>query len=253
MIKLKWRFLYWISSPRLTAFLLFYATAFVFAATLEIPDAGISAARAKFFESWLCMYGGVLPLIGGKGIGVLALINLAASSARFGRRGVEGLGFAMIHISLGLLIISGFLQASWRREGVMALREGEPNSTILELSGGEAAEGGPGELAKPVALPFSVELVKFTENKWENTNVPSHYSSLVKFRYQDVVVEKLIRMNEPASFGSWTFYQSGFRDGGSVSVLQAVRNPASLLPLVSIALIFGGVIFTYAFRVFAKK
>lgn len=241
MINFKWKFIYWLSSPRLTAGLLLYSVIFIFLATIQIPALGISQVQAKFFEAWFCNpLGGFLYVPGGMLVGVLALLNLAFSSFRFCARGVDGIGFATVHIALMLLIVSGFLQGIWRVEGAIELRQGEANSTIY-LSEGAGAE------PKAITLPFSVELVKFTEQKWDNSNLARQYSSLVKFRYEDIVIEKLIKMNEPASFGSWTFYQSSFR-GENVSVLQAVRNPASLLPLVSVALIFGGMIIVYALK-----
>lgn len=235
---------YLASSPILTAFLLAYSVFFIFFATLEIPDIGISAVQAKFFESWFALAFGFIPLIGGKTVGILAILNIAASAQRFTRRNIEGMGFAMTHVALVLLIISGFLQAAWRKEGAVVLREGVPSTSILKSSSGQ-----PALLA---TLPFSIELKKFTKENYENSGIAKDYSSLVAFRYQGGSVEKLIRMNEPASFGAWTFYQSSYRDGGKTSVLQAVKNPAGLLPTVSIALILFGMVFTYAVRIFQK-
>ncbi len=242
MIKLRWKFIYILSSRKLTAGLLLYSVIFIFIATLRIPELGISQVQAKFFESWICFpFDGILPLPAGMTIGVLALLNLAFSSFRFCARGIEGIGFATVHMALILLILSAFLQGFWRVEGIIELNEGKENSNII-------LRAAPGKQAEVVTLPFSVELVKFTEQKWDNSELAKQYSSLVKFHYKDIVVEKLIRMNEPASFGSWTFYQSSFR-GDKVSILQAVRNPASLLPLVSVALIFGGMLIVYALKI----
>lgn len=241
MIKFRWKFIYLLSSPKLTAGLLLYSVLFIFLATLKIPEIGISQAQADFFEAWFYpIFNGYFYLPAGMTIGVLALLNLTFSAFRFCSRGVDGIGFATVHIALMLLILSAFLQGMWRVEGFIELYEAKQNSTII-------LKTLPNEKAKTIELPFSVELVKFTEKKWENSQLASNYSSLVKFHYKDIVIEKLIRMNEPASFGSWTFYQSSFK-GDKVSVLQAVRNPASLLPLVSVALIFSGMILIYALK-----
>ena len=88
-------------------------------------------------------------------IGLLAILNLAFSSFRFCARGVDGIGFATVHIALMLLIVSGFLQGIWRVEGAIELKQGEANSTIF------VSEGGASD-AKAITLPFSVEIVKFT-------------------------------------------------------------------------------------------
>ena len=234
-----------LASPKLTAFLLFYCVLFIFLATLQIPENGIAQVQAKYFEAWFAMCGW-LPLFGGKIIGVAALANLFASTFIFVKKGIRGLGFATVHIALALLIISAFVQGAWRKEGVIILNEASPANRVVT----QTADGEIREVAK---LPFSVELVKFTQTSWQNTDLPSHYSSLVKFRYEDAVQEKLIKMNEPASFGSWTFYQSSFANEGRTSVLQAVHNPAARLPWISIALIFGGMAFLYIYKFFMAR
>ncbi len=218
---------------------------FIFFATLEIPELGIATVQVNFFEAWGVIAFNCIPLLGGKAVGILAILNIAASAQRFTRRNIEGIGFAMTHIALILLIVSGFLQALWRQEGVVILPENEPQTSILKQE-----QNGTTLLA---TLPFSIELKKFTIENYKNSNIAKGYSSIVTFRYQNISIEKIIKMNEPASFGSWTFYQSSFRDGGKVSVLQAVKNPAGLLPTVSIALILFGMFFTYAVKIFKKK
>lgn len=244
-VKILLKIFYLASSPILTAFLLAYSVFFIFFATLEIPNIGIAAVQAKFFESWCALAFGFIPLIGGKTVGVLAILNILASAQRFTRRNIEGMGFAMTHIALVLLIVSGFLQAAWRKEGAVVLQEGVPQTSILKSSSGQ-----PALLS---TLPFSIELKKFAIENYENSDIAKDYSSLVVFRYRDIAIEKLIKMNEPASFGAWTFYQSSYRDGGKTSVLQAVKNPAGLLPTVSVALIMFGMVFTYAVRIFKKS
>lgn len=241
MIKFRWKFIYLLSSPKLTAALLLYSVLFIFVASLQIPEIGISQAQGKFFEAWFCQpYGGNFYIPAGMTIGGLALLNLSFSAFRFCARGVEGIGFATVHVALILLIVSAFLQGMWRVEGTILLKQGKPNSQIV-LKDAQVSE------AKKIDLPFSVELVKFTEKKWENSQIASQYSSLVKFKYKDIVIEKSVKMNEPASFGSWTFYQLSFA-GADTSILQAVRNPASLLPLVSVGLIFAGMVLIYALK-----
>ena len=207
--------------------------------------------QAKYIEAWfaLCSFTArettiFIPIACGKAVGALALINIAAAAFRFTRRNIEGFGFAMVHAALALLIVSGFLQGKWRKEGIMQLRQGEPSSTVYKTSGGKEIP-----LA---ALPFSVELKNFTRQNYQNSDIAKSYSSLVVFRYEDKIIEKLISMNEPASFGAWTFYQYGYSDKDGASKLLAVKNPAGLLPTVSIALILIGMVFTYAIKIFLK-
>ena len=59
-------------------------------------------------------------------------------------------------------------------------------------------------------------------------------------------------MNAPASFSGWTFYQFSFKDGGKTSVLAAVRNPARLLPWLSVGAAFAGMLITFLPRVLRR-
>ena len=249
MKKLPLKVFYFFSSPLLTAFLLAYAALFIFWATIETSHIGLAQMQAKYIEAWFALCGFevrgtavFVPLACGKTIGALALANIAASAFRFTRRNIRGFGFAMIHAALALLIVSGFLQGKWRREGMMALKQGEPSAAVYKADGSLLA-----------TLPFAVELEKFERKNYQNSAVAKDFSSLVAFRYQGKKIEKLISMNEPASFGAWTFYQSSYADGGKTSVLMAVKNPAGLLPTVSIALILAGMAITYAAKIIRKS
>lgn len=215
---------------------------------------GIAQMQARYIESWGALlhfsaFGKSLwaPIVCGKTIGAIALVNIAFSAFRFTRRNIEGFGFAMVHMALALLIVSGFLQGKWRMEGMMPLRQGEPSTQVKNISGGDF----------PLAtLPFSVELKKFEQQNYKGSSVAKDYSSLVVFRYEDKKIEKLISMNEPASFGAWTFYQYDFsygEGGGAISKLLAVKNPAGMLPTVSIALILSGMIITYSAKTLKKS
>ncbi len=235
---------YWLSSPRLTLFLLFYAVLFIFLASIETPKLGIVGVQEKYIEAWFCLYG-YLPLLGGKFIGLAVLLNLLASAFRFTNRGFGGIAFGMVHIALVLLIIAAFLQGAWRQEGRIVLLEGTSSSKIEILKSNK--------MYSFVDLPFSIELVKCTKTNFEHTKMPSAYSSLVKFHYANKATEKLIQMNDPASFGGWTFYQFELSENDKTSTLQAVKNPAGLLPIVSIALIFFGMIFVYMRKIFIKR
>ncbi|MBR4597333.1 MAG: cytochrome c biogenesis protein ResB [Opitutales bacterium] len=252
MKELPLKIFYIFSSPILTAFLLSYAAAFIFIATLASSQMGIAQMQAQFIESWAAVFhfeaAGLdifIPLIGGKTIGVLALANIAAAALRFTRRNIEGFGFAMVHAALALLIVSGFLQGKWRMEGAMEIQKGEPATAVYKMEGGKKF--------LLATLPFSVELKNFERQNYKNSDIAKGYSSLVEFRYAGKKIEKLISMNEPASFGAWTFYQSSYARGGETSILMAVKNPAGLLPTVSIALILIGMAFTYAVKIFKKS
>ena len=60
-------------------------------------------------------------------------------------------------------------------------------------------------------------------------------------------------MNSPASFMGWTFYQSSYADDGKTSILTAVRNPARMLPWLSVFAAFFGMVIAFAAKFWRTK
>lgn len=73
------KILQWMASPRLACVLMAYAVLLIFLGTLEARSVGVSAVQARYFESWGCLSFGMIPLIGGAGVGALAVLNISAS------------------------------------------------------------------------------------------------------------------------------------------------------------------------------
>lgn len=230
------------SGAKLACALIIYSVFFIFLATLESRSLGIAAVQGRYFESWFCAFN-VLPIwaLGGKSVGAIAALNLFFCITKRLKKNRKSAAFLLAHAGLAALVISGFLQGFSRVEGAMALREGEPSNMVL-CGAGENFGG------KKIALPFSVELVKFERKTWLNTEIPSEFSSRVRFISGESREEKVLGMNDPASFRGWTFYQMSYAEGGRVSVLQAVKNPYSWLPEISVAAAFFGMVLMYAFR-----
>ncbi len=78
------KILQWMASPRLACVLMAYAVLLIFLGTLEARSVGVSAVQARYFESWGCLSFGMIPLIGGAGVGALAVLNISASVFRRG-------------------------------------------------------------------------------------------------------------------------------------------------------------------------
>lgn len=238
------RIFLFISSPKLTVAIIFYAVIFIFFSTLQQRTLGITEVQRLYFESFFCsvnMLGINVFFLGGTSIALLGLINLLSSIFRYSSNGIRGFGFSMTHFGIVLLLFAAFLQYMWRKEGRMSLHEGEATDLIVMRSNTDKIE--------TLKLPFKVELIKFVEEKWEGSDIPKQYSSDVNFLYEGIVAKRTIKMNEPASFGPWTFFQASFGEEGKLSVLQVVNNPASLLPTISIALIFFGMIIMIVVRI----
>ena len=251
-MRLRLRIYKFFSSPRLTIFLLVYSVLMIFFATIAQSEIGIAQSQKIYFESFFSMgsIGGFrFPVLGGAFIGLLAAVNLVVSGVRFARFGIEGFGVSLSHMALVLLIISGALQYFTREEGTLTLREGSSSNLVFQPADASkySNEG------THIELPFTLHLIDFKEEKWSGSSIARSYSSHVFFQRGKEKVEALIKMNQPASYGGWTFYQMSYAEDGKVSILSAVRNPARLLPWLSVGAVFAGMLIIFLPRAFRRN
>ncbi len=233
-----------LSSPRLTFAILVYGVILVFVGTIAQTEIGVSAAQAKYFESFfvLAKFGSIkIPLIGGAFVGIMAVVNIVLSAMRFCKFGARGLGVSITHVALALLIISGGLQYFLRVEGSMVLLPSQKTNVVV-LGGSQT---------RIVTLPFFVTLKKFKEEKWEGSSIAKSYYSDIVFTRGTQTVQARTSMNSPASFAGWTFYQMSYGKDGS-SVIGAVKNPARLLPWLAVGATFVGMLIIFLPRVLGK-
>jgi hypothetical protein len=105
--------------------------------------------------------------------------------------------------------------------------------------------------------PFSLTLLKFSHDRYPGTNIPKNFSSRVRLRSDDGTEDRevLIFMNNPLRHGGYTFYQAGFDNNDTTTILQVVRNPSWLLPYISCVMMFTGLIiqFGISFTAFIQK
>src|SRR5260221_7478207 len=57
--------------------------------------------------------------------------------------------------------------------------------------------------------------------------------------------ETLIYMNHPLRYQGMTFYQSGFDNNDTTTILQVVQNPSWLIPYISCSLIALGMVIQF--------
>ncbi len=128
-----------LSSLRLTIFLLVCSMALVFFATLDQTHWGVWFVQKEYFESWLAFWPlgreGTpgLPLPGGFLVGTLLLLNLLCGSLRFFRSGWEKIGIALIHLGVLLLIAGGFGTAMLQEESQMEIPTGESRNYTTDF------------------------------------------------------------------------------------------------------------------------
>jgi hypothetical protein len=96
--------------------------------------------------------------------------------------------------------------------------------------------------------PFSVQLLQFSHDRYAGTEIPKNFSSRV--RISDPTAgsgrETLIFMNNPLRYRGLTFYQAGFGNNDTTSILQVVKNPSWLLPYISCGVIIFGLLVQFS-------
>ena len=101
--------------------------------------------------------------------------------------------------------------------------------------------------------PFEIELKDFSHDRYLGTNIPMNFSSLVELRNPERGEERefLIYMNHPLRYSGLTFFQSGFANEDTTTILQVVSNPGRHLPYISCLLIFVGLTMQFGIGLFS--
>ncbi len=92
--------------------------------------------------------------------------------------------------------------------------------------------------------PYALTLMDFSHDRYPGTEIPKNFSSRVRLTTPNGVEDRevLIYMNSPLRYDGMTFYQAGFDNNDTTTVLQVVRNPSWLLPYVSCLLMTIGLL-----------
>jgi hypothetical protein len=105
--------------------------------------------------------------------------------------------------------------------------------------------------------PYSVTLQKFTHEKYAGTEIPKNFASKVTLidPERNVNRDVLIYMNHPLRYRGETFYQAGFQQDDSATILQVVHNPSFLAPYVACVIVAAGLLVQFGFHLvgFARQ
>ena len=100
--------------------------------------------------------------------------------------------------------------------------------------------------------PYTITLLEFKHGLYAGTEIDNNFSSKIHLsdpargENRDV----LVHMNAPLRYSGETFYQASFEPGDQVSILQVVRNPASLTPYLACSLVALGLIVQFLTHLF---
>ena len=96
--------------------------------------------------------------------------------------------------------------------------------------------------------PFSIKLLDFSHDGYLGTNVPKNFSSKIRLLNpaSGEDREDLIYMNHPLRYQGLTFYQSGFANDDTTTILQVVKNPVWTLPYISCVMVSLGLLWVFS-------
>lgn len=102
-------------------------------------------------------------------------------------------------------------------------------------------------------LPYTLELLDFTHDKWPGTEIPRNYASTVRLRGAPDGEDRqtVISMNRPLRHGGLAFYQASFARQDTSSMLQVVRNPGWLMPYFACSLVTLGLLWQFGYALVA--
>ncbi len=105
--------------------------------------------------------------------------------------------------------------------------------------------------------PYSITLLAFNHDIYAGTDIPKNFSS--KIHLNDPTTgahqDNLIYMNNPLRYRGETFFQASWIPGDRGTILQVVRNPASLAPYIACLLVALGLVAQFLTHLlsFARK
>jgi len=98
--------------------------------------------------------------------------------------------------------------------------------------------------------PYSLTLQKFTHERYAGTQIPKNFAShaVLTDPEQNENRDVLIYMNHPLRYRGETFFQSGFEQNDSATILQDVYNPSFVAPYVACVIVAAGLLLQFGYH-----
>ena len=194
----------WIASMRTAIILMgIYALGLASATFLE-KYYGTAAAKAMIYYSPLFFL-----LQGLMALNFLAIL--------FQRKGLNRgrWGFLLTHIALLVILAGAMVSHVIGEEGILHLREGECSDQLqIETDRGTLR----------YALPFEVELVRFTLTRYPGSASPSAYESELLVHVEGQTIPVRVSMNNVLDVKGYRFFQASYDPDEKGTVLSVNRD-----------------------------
>ena len=98
--------------------------------------------------------------------------------------------------------------------------------------------------------PYSLTLQKFTHERYAGTQIAKNFAShaVLTDPERNENRDVLIYMNHPLRYRGETFFQSGFEQNDTATILQDVYNPSFIAPYVACVIVAAGLLFQFGYH-----
>ena len=145
------------------------------------------------------------------------VINFVASSLQHQLFRRRKWGFLTIHLSLIIILAGAFTTHVTGKEGMIHIREGESlDYMTVRTNRGESSQ----------QLPFRLELIRFTMERYPGSSSPSGFESLIRIHDGNQSFERKISMNNVLDYKGYRFFQASFDSDEKGTVLSVNQDMA---------------------------
>jgi cytochrome c-type biogenesis protein CcsB len=196
----------WISSYK-TSLVLLVLYAFLLAtATLVEKYYGTPAALTIIYYSPLFIF-----------LQFVMVLNFVAIVLRKKLLRKRKWGFILLHFAFIVILAGALVSHLFGREGTFHLREGEKGNQLEIQNGKKTAYK---------TLPFSLELIEFTVQRYPGSSSPSSFESRLIVHEDDKSYEKTISMNNVLDIKGYRFFQASFDKDENGTILSVNKDLA---------------------------
>ncbi len=126
-------------------------------------------------------------------------------------------GVLVLHTAFVVILAGALTSHLFGEEGILHLREGEKsNQLVVRTSKGDHTH----------TMPFTVELVKFTIQRYPGSNSPSSYQSDLLFHVDRRTEEHKVFMNNVVDMKGYRFFQASYDRDEKGTILSVNRDVA---------------------------
>ncbi len=129
----------WLGSARLTVYGLALLMVLTFWGTLYQVEHGLYLAKERFFDSWVILAGGLIPVPGTQLVLTFLTVNLAIYLFRLVLRRRMAFGLLVTHLGLLMMLLGGAITRYFASESQLTLQEGETGSASAAYGNWELA------------------------------------------------------------------------------------------------------------------